>query len=140
MAIRIQENCQGIDWEEVHRLLDSVHMASHPLTEMRRAFENSYRVVFAFEDDSLLGIGRAVSDGAYEAAIYDVAIRPDRQGQGLGALIVKTLLEGLPGMNVILFAMPGREGFYRKIGFARMLTGMASFVRRDAMRQKGFTD
>ena len=140
MEYRIQETCRGVDWEAAYGILDSVRMASHPLEQVRRAFENSYRVVFVFAGDDLLGFGRAISDGVYEAAIYDIAVRPEHQGKKIGTLIVTKLMEGLTGMDTILFAMPGRESFYRALGFARLLTGMARFVRAGALREKGFTD
>ncbi len=140
MVYRVQESCQGIDWNAVYGILASARMASHPLEQVRRAFENSYRVVFVFEDDLLVGFGRAISDGAYEAAIYDVAVRPEYRGKKLGTLIVKTIQEGLPGMDTIFFAMPGVENFYRAMGYAKLLTGMARFVRAEAMQEKGFTD
>jgi GNAT superfamily N-acetyltransferase len=140
MAYRIQETCQGIDWDAVYAIMDSVRMASHSLEQVRLAFENSYRVVFVFDGGELIGFGRAVSDGAYEAAIYDIAVRPERHAGGLGTLILDTLHAGLEGMDTILFAMPGVEDFYRKNGYAKMLTGMAKFARPQRMREKGFTD
>ncbi len=140
MTYRIQVTSAGIDWDEAYSILDSVRMASHPLAEVRLAFENSYRVVFVYDGDRLLGLGRAISDGAYEAVLYDIAVRPECQGRNIGTLIVDTLMAGLAGMDVILFAMPGRENFYRKLGFAKLLTGMARFVRPAALREKGFTD
>ncbi|MDT8902506.1 GNAT family N-acetyltransferase [Anaeroselena agilis] len=140
MGYRIQENCQGIDWDAVYGILTSARMASHPLEKVRSAFENSYRTVFVFEGDLLLGFGRAISDGAYEAALYDVAVLPEYRGKGIGKLIVTKIQEGLPGMNTIFFAMPGVEKFYRSMGYAKMLTGMAKFARAEVMREKGFSD
>ncbi|MDR7868587.1 MAG: GNAT family N-acetyltransferase [Sporomusaceae bacterium] len=140
MAYRIQENCQGIDWDVVYEIMTVSRMASRPLEQVRLAFENSYRVVFVFEGDQMIGIGRAISDGAYEAALYDVAVRPEYRGKGIGKLIVTTIQEGVPGMDMIFFAMPGVENFYRSMGYVKMLTGMAKFVRAEAMREKGFTD
>lgn len=140
MTYRIQETCQGIDWNVVYQIMDSVRMASHPLEAVRLAFENSYRVVFVFDEDRLVGFGRAISDGVYEAAIYDVAVRPEYHGKRIGTLIVSTLQAGLTGMDTIFFAMPGVESFYRKNGYSKMLTGMAKFTREEVMRAKGFTD
>lgn len=140
MAYRIQENCRGIDWDIVYEILTSARMATHPPEQVRLAFENSYRVVFVFEGELLIGYGRAISDGAYEAAIYDVAVRPEYRRKGIGKLVVTTIQEGLPGMDTIFFAMPGVENFYRSMGYAKMLTGMAKFVRAEIMREKGFTD
>ena len=35
----------------------------------------------------MIGFGRAISDGTYQAAIYDVAVNPDFQKKGLGNII-----------------------------------------------------
>ena len=38
---------------------------------------------------SLIGFGRAISDGEYQGAIYDVAVLPENQGKGVGRVIKK---------------------------------------------------
>ncbi len=88
----------------------------------------------------MIGFGRAISDDAYQAAIYDVAVTPDRQGEGLGTRIMEALVSRLAHCNIILYASPGKEPFYRKLGWRQMKTGLALFKDGDAMRGKGFTD
>jgi len=39
-----------------------------------------------------------------------------------------------------LYAAPGKERFYEKLGFRRMKTGMALFLNRERMQMKGFTE
>lgn len=63
-------------------------MATHPAELTRKAFENSYCGVFVFDNDLLIGVGRAISDGAYQAAIYDIAVLPAYQGKKVGRMIV----------------------------------------------------
>jgi len=145
-------------WGQVRALLAEVGMAVHPEDVHRAAFENSYAVVLLFEGagegggdgrsgdvsdgagGKLLGIGRAISDGAYEAGLYDLAVSPSAQGRGLGRRIVELLMADLAGLNVIFFSAPGKEGFYRRLGFAPMKTGMARFANEPVMREKGFID
>ena len=60
---------------------------------------------------------------------------------GIGTRIVAAILAGLPPTcTVILFASPGKEPFYRTLGFRRMLTGMARFGDPPTMAARGFTD
>ncbi len=138
--------CEGADWNEVAATLERVGMAHYAPKAHRRAFEASHSVVFVRETDGgegtggLAGFGRAISDGVYQAALYDIAVVPEMQGRGVGRLIVERLLDRLPGCNVILYAAPGKEGFYRRLGFRRMNTGMALFTRPRTMAEKGFTD
>ena len=68
-----------------------------------------------FDGSEMIGFGRALSDGAYQAAIYDVAVLPAYQGKGIGKLIVEKLIERCPDCNYILYSSPGKEIFYQKM-------------------------
>ncbi len=53
---------------------------------------------------------------------------PSHQRSGLGKEVVKRLVALSRGhKKIILYAVPGPEGFYRKLGFLRMLTAMTIF-------------
>lgn len=140
MALEVKLDCSGIDWQAVADTLKRVGMGFHAPEVHARAFAASRATVFILDEGRLVGFGRALSDGEYQAAVYDCAVLPEYQGRGIGALIMENILDGVAGCNVILYASPGKEGFYRKQGFSGMKTGMAKFVREDAMRDKGFTD
>ncbi|OQX17549.1 MAG: GNAT family N-acetyltransferase [Desulfobulbaceae bacterium A2] len=133
-------DCAGVDWQAVAALLQRAGMAFHAPELHQQAFGNSHTTVFVFLGGHLIGCGRALSDGAYQAAIYDVAVAPEHQGQGLGRTILHTILARLAHCNVILYAAPGKEDFYRKLGFRKMQTGMALFVQAERMRERGFTE
>lgn len=140
MNLRIQKDCSHIDWELVAETLKRVNMAYFNAEIHKKAFGNSYAVIFIFEEDKLIGFGRAVSDGTYQATLYDIAVLPEHQGQGIGRLIVENLLVLLPQCNVILYAAVGKEEFYQKLGFKRLKTGMGMFLNSSLMQQKGFTE
>jgi len=92
--------------------------------------------VFLYHDNRMIGFGRAISDGAYQAGIYDVAVEPEFQNKGLGNMIIENILEKIPDCNVILYASPGKEGFYFKNSFRRTKTGMALFTKLKKYRRK----
>ena len=140
MNLELKFDCANVDWAFVSETLRRVGMASRPPELLQKAFAASAVVVFAYADGQPVGFGRAISDGAYQAAVYEMAVVPEFQRQGLGARIMQAILDRLPGYNVILYASPGKEDFYRKLSFRRMKTGMARFQRPDAMAQKGFTE
>lgn len=140
MRISFQFDCQNIDWETVSRILKDAGMAYYFGEQHQKAFQNSHTVVFAFSDETLIGFGRALSDGVYQAALYDVAVLPEYQGQGIGKTIVSEIISRIPHCNVILYAAPGKEAFYEKLNFRKMKTGMALFQNAAAMREKGFTE
>ncbi len=140
MELIIQKNCTDIDWELVPKILELVGMGFHEPSAHRKAFENSTSVIFVLDGTKLIGFGRAISDNAYQAAIYDVAVIPEYQGKGIGKLIVNNLAQSLPGFNFILFASPGKEKFYEKLNFRRLKTGMGLFVNEERMIKKGIIE
>ena len=140
MEVRLQFNSHGVSWNQVAEILRINGMANYSADLHQKAFENSHTVVFAFEGDKLVGFGRALSDGAYQSALYDVAVLPEYQGNGVGRRMVESLIGHCPGCNFILYAAPGKETFYKKLNFNRMKTGMALFTDPEKMRERGFTD
>lgn len=140
MNLRLQFDTANIDWNIVVELLKSVGMAYKTSEIHKRAFNNSHTVVFVFDEENLIGFGRAISDGEYQAAIYDVAVLPGYQGKGIGKMIIQAMVKNIPDCNFILYASPGKENFYEKENFKRMKTGMALFVDGQRMRQNGFIE
>jgi ribosomal protein S18 acetylase RimI-like enzyme len=141
MHIDIRTDSNTVDWRQVAATLKEVGMGHHAPEVHEQAFAASHTTVFAWQGGAMIGFGRAISDGVCHAALYDVAVRPAFQGRGIGTRIVTAILAGLPATcTVILFASPGKEPFYRTLGFRRMLTGMARFGDPATMAARGFTD
>lgn len=140
MGFDIKFDCSGVDWQLVAETLKKVGMAHFEPDTHRRAFEASHTVVFVYHGDQLIGFGRAISDGIYQAAIYDVAIVPEFQGRGLGRDIMVNILSRISHCTIILYASIGKEEFYRTFGMRKMKTGMALFKNAEVMAAKGFTD
>jgi ribosomal protein S18 acetylase RimI-like enzyme len=139
MEVDVNYDCAGVNWQTVAEMLQRVGMTHYEPHLHQKAFENSAVTVFVYRDRHLIGFGRAISDGAYQAAIYDVVVAPEFQRIGLGQAIINGMLTRLPPCNIILYASPGKEGFYEKHDFRKMKTGMARFLNADRMRGRGFT-
>ncbi|MGA9109523.1 MAG: GNAT family N-acetyltransferase [Smithella sp.] len=140
MEIDIVYDCSETDWKAVSETLKCVGMAYEEPDVHKRAFEASHTTVFVYKDAQMIGFGRAISDGAYQAAVYDVAVVPEFQKIGIGKIIMEKILERLSGCNVILYAAPGKEDFYRRLGLRKMKTGMALFRNPEKMAKRGFTE
>lgn len=140
MEIKVRYDCDGVDWNTVAETLKDAGMVYHDPDAHRRAFEASHTAVFIYHADQLIGFGRAISDGIRQAAVYDCAVLPEFQGRGLGAALMKNIINQIPGCSVILYATPGKEGFYKKIGFRKMKTAMAYFQNSDSKRALGYTE
>jgi ribosomal protein S18 acetylase RimI-like enzyme len=140
MNLRMTFECSEVDWGIVSSILKRVGMAYYEPDVHRQAFENSHTTVFVYDGEQLVGFGRAISDDAYQAAVYDMAVLPEYQGQEIGTTIMKHILNRLEHCNVILYAAVGKEPFYEKMGLRRMKTGMALFKKASEMQKKGFTE
>jgi ribosomal protein S18 acetylase RimI-like enzyme len=140
MELDIQLDCTNVDWQFVAETLKRVGMAYAEPAVHQKSFENSQVTVFVRREGQLIGFGRAISDGVFQAAIYDVAILPEYQAQGIGTIIIKTIMDKLSDCNFILYAAPGKEGFYQTLGFRKMRTGMALFRKAEQMKERGFTE
>jgi ribosomal protein S18 acetylase RimI-like enzyme len=140
MEVDIKRDCAGVNWTTVSETLKRVGMGYYDPDLHKKAFEASHTTVFIYHADQLIGFGRAISDGAYQAAIYDCAVLPEFQGKGIGKIIMNNILSSIPHCNVILYASPGKEGFYQTHGFRKMKTGMAHFIYGEAMKERGFTE
>jgi GNAT superfamily N-acetyltransferase len=140
MEIDIRYDCSGVDWKTVSETLKRVGMAYYEPDAHQRAFTASSTTVFVYCAAQLIGFGRAISDGVYQGAVYDVAIVPEFQKRGIGTIIMKKILERLSGCNIILYAAPGKEQFYKTLGLRKMKTGMARFSNPDNMKERGFTE
>ena len=80
----------------------------------------SFRVAAAFDGERLVGMARALSDGAGDAYIQDVVVDPACRKRGIGGTLVKMLVAELrkAGVSWIgLVGAPGTEAFYRALGF-----------------------
>jgi GNAT superfamily N-acetyltransferase len=116
----------AVDWDELSNLYRIAPLGNEPPEALATVFGNSMFTCFAYAGRTLVGAGRALADGLDCAYIADVAVHPDHQGRGLGQAIIRRLVELSHGhRKIILYANPGKEGFYAKLGFLRMNTAMA---------------
>jgi predicted N-acetyltransferase YhbS len=110
------DDIAAVDWEELSALYRAV-LGNKSAEHLRTVFHGSMFRCFVRRD------GRDV------AYIADIAVHKDLQGGGIGRHIVQRLMQAASGhKKLILYAVPGKEGFYAKLGFKRMNTAMAVFV------------
>jgi len=119
---------ENVDWEELSNLYLAAPLGHKDPADLKIAFSNSMFKCFVYETGRLIAVGRALADGRDCSYICDVAVHPSRQGLGLGKEVVTKLVNFSKGhKKIILYAAPGKEPFYRKLGFKRMATAMAIF-------------
>ena len=131
----------GLDWNELAALYDAAPLGSKSPSGLKTAFTNSMFKCFVYEEQKLVGVGRALADGVDCSYICDVALLPSHQGLGLGKQIVAKLVELSRGhRKIILYSVPGKESFYKKLGFKRMSTAMAIFEDQATAQAQGYVN
>lgn len=140
MDIQFSSDADNINWRELADLIEAAHLGKRNIGKLETAFRNSEMRCFAYYGGKLIGAGRGISDGALRAAIYDVVVLPQYQGKGIGSMIMEYLLERANAEIIMLFANPGKEPFYGRIGFRKMKTAMAIMDNPELLRERGLIE
>ena len=141
MTLAWTDSVASIDWVELQALYRAAPLGNKSAAGLRTAFGNSRFCCFAWEHGRLVGAGRALADGVDCSYICDVAVLPSHQGTGVGKEIMARLVAQSRGhRKIILYAVAGKEPFYRKFGFRRMLTAMAIFEDPEQAAERGLIE
>lgn len=141
MQLEWKETLEGIDWHELSALYLAALLGEKSPADLEKAFSNSMFRFFVYDSGCLVGVGRALADGADCSYICDVAVLPAHQGIGLGKEIVSKLIALSSGhKKILLYSVPGKESFYRRLGFKRMTTAMAIFENQSSALERGLVN
>lgn len=138
ITVEWRDTQEGVDWDELTELYRLAPLGRKEAAELQTVFNASMFKCFVYAAGQLVGVGRVLADGVDCAYLCDVAVHPSHQGTGLGKAIVARLVEqSRHHKKIILYAVPGKEPFYRKLGFKRMTTAMAIFADSDQAQARG---
>lgn len=97
------------DWADTRSLEDVAYQLAHTAVN-----------IGAWDDDTLVGYARALSDGRFRALIEDVVIDQSRRNEGIGRALIEGMLSALDNVQeVILQCSDENVTFYAKFGFER---------------------
>jgi GNAT superfamily N-acetyltransferase len=85
-----------------------------------QSIKSSWYRIDAYNNNTLVGMGRIISDGYYQAFICDLIVHPEYQGKGIGKEILLRLLRRCKEKNILmvsLFAARNKSEFYQRFGF-----------------------
>ncbi|MGX6444852.1 GNAT family N-acetyltransferase [Neobacillus sp. K501] len=134
MSMEILSDISKANLDEMLDIYASVGWSKHTKEIIQQVFEASNVFALATVDGRIIGIGRAMSDGVFNAAIYDVVVHQDFQKQGIARKIMEYLLEELRDVSCVhLISTTGNEEFYRKLGLKTIKTGMARYLNPKLM-------
>ena len=114
---------KDLPFGQLYNLFSSVDWADENSTteEMINNFSvpfiNSTVVISAWDNDKLVGCVRVLSDRIFRSHIYDLAVLPEYQNQGIGTELVKRCIVHFPNSEWNLETIPERIGFYKQLGF-----------------------
>lgn len=134
--MQISFGIEAIDWGELASLYERAPLGARQPGQLERAFQSSFLTCIARKDGKIIAAGRVISDGEYYANIYDVAVLPEYQDQGVGRLIMEHLINGIGEKFILLTTTVGKEDFYRKFGFRKHKTAMAIYPKSKAENAK----
>ena len=101
--------------------------------KLKEGFACSLLTLAAYEQEQLVGLIRTVGDGHTVVFIQDLLVLPSRQRQGIGTMLMKSVLQRFTHVRQIELATddtPQTVAFYESLGFRRMQEfGCCGFMR-----------
>lgn len=115
----IDSASERVDWEQAKAALaaDEFDNGRSP-GALRRSFEHSAHVAYAWSGSDLVGMARLLSDGVCNAYLVDVWTHSAHRRRGVGSAMVEYLAAKVPGQHIGLQADDEHLFFYRGLGFA----------------------
>ncbi|MFM6129463.1 MAG: GNAT family N-acetyltransferase [Sphaerospermopsis kisseleviana] len=89
------------------------------LEDLGQMVKNSAVCVTAWQGRTLVGFGRATSDGVYRGTLWDLVVDSRLAGRGVGRSILRTLLSSraLAHCERVYLMTTNSAEFYKKMGF-----------------------
>ena len=90
---------------------------------LRAAYTHSLCILAAYEDDRLLGVVRAVGDGASIVFIQDILVFPKYQRRSIGKALLCAMMERyrtVYQMELLTDDTEKTVAFYEALGFVRV--------------------
>ncbi len=141
MKFFLSNDINRVNWPELAVVFELAPLGYRDPDLLKAVFISSRYRCFLYDGDRIIGAGRALADGVDCSVICDVVVHPDYQGLKQGKRMVNHLVEKSRDHNkVLLYANPGKESFYAKLGFRRMKTAMAIFKDGARAKERGITD
>ena len=107
--------------KQLKKLLDrnSFWAIKRTKKELKKMMKKSSSIVTLWNENKLIGFGRATSDWIYRATLWDIVIDEKYQKFGLGKIVVTSLLKSKAVANVekVYLMTTNKKEFYLNCGF-----------------------
>lgn len=110
---------RSLGWQEVLNLEPS---------SLNQAMNNSWFVLYVYDQDRLIGTGRVISDGVINAYICGIGVEAEYRNHGIGAGILNRMVEKCVSkkLRIQLFCEEHLKTYYETKGFSVFAIGMKS--------------
>ena len=100
---------------------------------LRKMLFHSTEIISIWEEDCLIGFGRATSDKIYRAVLWDIVVKSEFKGVGIGKLIVENLINQKSIKNVerVYLMTTKKRSFYTKFGFKKEIKQELMILSKD---------
>jgi len=94
--------------------------AAHKPQKLYQALMQSHALFTAWQNDQLVGLGNAISDGHLVVYFPHLLVHPDFQKRGIGRMIMQEMLKKYQDFHMqILTSDNNTVDFYKKMGFEK---------------------
>ena len=122
MTIIYNDERKDLPNDQLHRLFAQVGWSDEEIDpylfeRFNMPFINSTLVISAWAGDRLVGVVRVLSDCITRSVIYDLAVEPAHQGQGIGSELLRRCRAHFPDSGWLVGTEPHIVSYYVKQGF-----------------------
>jgi len=91
---------------------------------IKKMYVNSNLIITAWDNDTLVGIARSLTDFCYCCYLSDLAIKKVYQKKGIGEALIEMTKNAIGKQTaLILLAAPSAMTYYPKVGFEKIENG-----------------
>ena len=87
--------------------------------DLKIMLKHSSEIVSVWNENTMVGFGRATTDNIYRAVIWDIVVESQSQGSGLGRVIIDAILSrpSIALAEKVYLMTTKRSDFYKQMGF-----------------------
>ena len=93
------------------------------VARIAKMYEGSNIVLTAWDDETLVGILRGWTDGAFDGYVCDLAVLPSHQKSGIGKALLEQACGTGPRLQFVLRASKIAKDYYAHVGWEKIENG-----------------